>query len=132
MATHSSIPAWRIPWTEEPGRLQSIESQRVGDSNNNNVQSAAGGPQDNARWESSITFSGRDLLFHQLSIGVWLCLQAAQGCGCRPPRAGRGRQVAYADKSCPQAEGSPVSGGRSRLSFCSLICYQLLPRRMPS
>ena len=27
MATHSSIHAWRIPWTEEPGRLQSIESQ---------------------------------------------------------------------------------------------------------
>ena len=25
MATHSSILAWRIPWTEEPGRLQSIE-----------------------------------------------------------------------------------------------------------
>ena len=30
MATHSSIFAWRIPWTEEPGRLQSIGSQRVG------------------------------------------------------------------------------------------------------
>jgi len=30
MATHSSIPAWRIPWTEEPGRLQSIGSHRVG------------------------------------------------------------------------------------------------------
>jgi len=29
-ATHSSIPAWKIPWTEEPGRLQSIGSQRVG------------------------------------------------------------------------------------------------------
>ena len=29
MATHSSIPAWRIPGTEEPGRLQSMESQRV-------------------------------------------------------------------------------------------------------
>ena len=29
MATHSSILAWRIPWREEPGRLQSIESQRV-------------------------------------------------------------------------------------------------------
>ena len=27
MVTHSSIPAWRIPWTEEPGELQSIESQ---------------------------------------------------------------------------------------------------------
>ena len=30
MATHSSILAWRIPWTEEPGGLQSIKSQRVG------------------------------------------------------------------------------------------------------
>ena len=30
MATHSSIFAWRIPWTEEPGGLQSIGSQRVG------------------------------------------------------------------------------------------------------
>ena len=30
MATHSSILAWRIPWTEEPGGLQSMESQRVG------------------------------------------------------------------------------------------------------
>ena len=29
MATHSSIPAWRIPWTEEPGSLQSIGLQRV-------------------------------------------------------------------------------------------------------
>ena len=30
MATHSSILAWRIPWTEEPGKLQFIGSQRVG------------------------------------------------------------------------------------------------------
>ena len=30
MATHSSILGWRIPWTEEPGRLQSMGSQRVG------------------------------------------------------------------------------------------------------
>ena len=30
MATHSSSLAWRIPWTEEPGRLQSMGSQRVG------------------------------------------------------------------------------------------------------
>ena len=30
MATHSSILAWRIPWTEEPGGLQSVRSQRVG------------------------------------------------------------------------------------------------------
>ena len=30
MASYSSILAWRIPWTEEPGRLQSMGSQRVG------------------------------------------------------------------------------------------------------
>ena len=30
VATHSSVLAWRIPWTEEPGGLQSIVSRRVG------------------------------------------------------------------------------------------------------
>ena len=30
MATHSSMIAWEIPWTEEPGGLQSMRSQRVG------------------------------------------------------------------------------------------------------
>ena len=30
VATHSSILAWRIPWTEEPGGLQSVGSQSVG------------------------------------------------------------------------------------------------------
>ena len=38
MATHSSILAWKIPWTEEPCRVQSMGSQRVGhDLNNSNV-----------------------------------------------------------------------------------------------
>ena len=30
MAAHSSVLAWKIPWTEEPGGLQSMELQRVG------------------------------------------------------------------------------------------------------
>ena len=30
MVTHSSVLAWKIPWTEEPGSLQSMGSQRVG------------------------------------------------------------------------------------------------------
>ena len=30
MATHTSVLAWRIPWTQEPGRLQFMGSQRVG------------------------------------------------------------------------------------------------------
>ena len=29
MAAHSGVLAWRIPWTEEPGGLQAIESQRI-------------------------------------------------------------------------------------------------------
>ena len=29
MATHSSVPAWRIPWTEEPGKLQSTGSRSM-------------------------------------------------------------------------------------------------------
>ena len=29
MATHSNILAWRIPWTEKPGRIQSMGSQRI-------------------------------------------------------------------------------------------------------
>ena len=40
MSTHSSILAWRIPWTEEPGGLQSMGSQRVGhDSANSAIKS---------------------------------------------------------------------------------------------
>ena len=35
MATHSSILAWRIPWTEEPGGLQSMGHERVGLNHNN-------------------------------------------------------------------------------------------------
>ena len=38
MATHASILAWEIPWTEEPGGLQSLRLQRVrGDLNDNSV-----------------------------------------------------------------------------------------------
>ena len=35
MATHSSLLAWRIPWTEEPGGLQSMGHERVGLNHNN-------------------------------------------------------------------------------------------------
>ena len=52
MATHSRILAWRIPWTEEPGRLQSMGSQRVGLSDQTTVSnqdtaalSRRGGPE---------------------------------------------------------------------------------------
>ena len=37
MATHSRIPAWEIPWTEQPGRLQSMRSQGVGHEKESNM-----------------------------------------------------------------------------------------------
>ena len=42
LTTHSSVLAWRIPWTEEPGKLQSMGSQRVGHDlvKNNNKEKA--------------------------------------------------------------------------------------------
>ena len=45
MATDSSVPAWRIPWTEEPGGQQSMVTQRVGHDGSN----LALGPQPSAR-----------------------------------------------------------------------------------
>ena len=41
MATHSSVLAWRIPWTEKPGRLQSMGSHSVGHDWSNLVAAAA-------------------------------------------------------------------------------------------
>ena len=41
MATHSSILAWRIPWTEEPGELQSMGSQTVGHTWSDSAQHSA-------------------------------------------------------------------------------------------
>ena len=38
MATHSNVPAWRIPWTEEAGGLQSMGSHRVGYDQSNLVR----------------------------------------------------------------------------------------------
>ena len=42
MATHSSVLAWRIPWTEKPGRLQSMGSHRVGHDRSDLAAAAAG------------------------------------------------------------------------------------------
>ena len=44
MATCSCILAWKIPWTEEPGRLQSLGSQRVGQDGATEQVKVVGGP----------------------------------------------------------------------------------------
>ena len=48
MATHFSVLAWRIPWTEEPGRLQSMGLQKVGHdlvTNTHTLNLDVGGPR---------------------------------------------------------------------------------------
>ena len=50
MATHSRIHAWKIPWTEEPGGLQSMGSQRVGHDWVTSVHFSSWGFQGLARW----------------------------------------------------------------------------------
>ena len=52
-ATHSSTLAWKIPWTEETGRLQSMASQRVGHN-----------------WETSLHFTSENLIYIMLIINV--------------------------------------------------------------
>ena len=49
MATHPSILAWRTPWTEEPGGLQSTGSQRVGHDQSDKQQQQCCYEQDNRR-----------------------------------------------------------------------------------
>ena len=51
MATHSSILAWRIPWTEEPGEPQSTGSQRVGHDWATSLSLPCGGGGGNEIWE---------------------------------------------------------------------------------
>ena len=61
MATHSSILAWRIPWTEKPSRLQSIVSQRVGQN-----------------WETNTMISSVQLLSRvQLFATPWIAARQA-------------------------------------------------------
>ena len=56
MATHSSILAWKIPWTEEPGRLQSMGSQRVGHD-----------------WVTSFSLFFFLILFFNFTLLYWFC-----------------------------------------------------------
>ena len=59
MATHSSTLAWKLPWTEEPGRLQSMGSRRVDSLEKTLMLGGIGGKrrrgQQRMRWLDSIT-----------------------------------------------------------------------------
>ena len=64
MATHSSILTWRIPWTEEPGRLQSMGSQRAGLVTNTSGKVAewqSQVPTKPANWPTCLSYRGQSV-----------------------------------------------------------------------
>ena len=68
MATHSSTLAWKIPWTEKPGRLQSMGSQRVG---HNGATSLSLFKLD-SQWKFAVKF-------RELKLGLGNNLEGAMG-----------------------------------------------------
>ena len=67
MATHSRILAWEIPWTEEPGRLQTLGSQRVGHDLATEEQQQEGKVHSDLRcWLSAMEPSIGDTTSHSL------------------------------------------------------------------
>ena len=75
MATHSSIPAWRIPWTEGPYGLQSMGSQRVGHDRATEQQTLIDLTQINESFGSLII-----LEWFYLSVGCVLGLRSCKRC----------------------------------------------------
>jgi len=56
MAPHSSTLAWKIPWTEEPSRLQSMGSRRVGHDRVTSLSHIGEGNGNPLQWEAENTF----------------------------------------------------------------------------
>ena len=70
VATHSSILAWKIPWTEEPGGLQSMGSQRVGHDQSDlaHTQSV----------EFPVLYSRLSLVIYFIYSGVYMSIPVSQ------------------------------------------------------
>ena len=82
MATHSSILVWRIPWTEEPGRLQSLGSQRAGHNWSDWACMHAWGSMEGV-WAGGVSWSGQVLKRANLEIMNWIGKAASP----KPPLA---------------------------------------------
>ena len=103
MATYSSILAWRVPWIEEPGELQSAGSQRVGHDWGTNTTEAQSLPKrvlGSADWSPLLALLSRGLFFFFFFFGctteqTWSSVcTATQSCvtlcdpmDCSPPRS---------------------------------------------
>ena len=84
MATHCSILAWRIPWTEEPGGLQTIVSQRIRHNNIRNMDDFK--LQEGTFWNSDVVF----WKFPSTSTGPAAAEEGAWRCQTRSPLTGLG------------------------------------------
>ena len=79
MATYSSIPAWRIPWTEEPGRLQSMGLQESDTTwrLNHHYQTGSltwmGDGFMDMKWYDAFTYMGKLIQLYILNVTFILC-----------------------------------------------------------
>ena len=84
MATHPSILAWKIPWTEEPGRLQSMGSQRMGhDWGTEHSQSKKSGEEGRGGTWCSLSLSKSGMFFKDLFSKHFLFLSCYSPEGAR-------------------------------------------------
>ena len=95
MATHSSILAWRIPWTEEAGRLQSIGQQRVGLNRSYSMPSVLTMQEHNDILQAPIMVPGRGYF---LQIKILLILQPISSVDGKLHKAGTSSLV-YSSRS---------------------------------
>ena len=93
MATHSSILAWKISWIEEPGRLQSMGSQRVGHD-----------------WATSVLAKGQMLCVWSLFSHVWLFVTRRTMALQAPLSMGFSRQKYWSGLPCPPPGDLPDPG----------------------
>ena len=98
MATHSSILAWRIPWTEEPGGLQSIGSERVRHDQETNTHT-------HTRTHTHFRFSSLNIKDAAVHCYVW-CSCNVHTLSCPPLKWHRGLAVVCAKP----APGWPRTG----------------------
>ena len=66
MATHSSVLAWAIPWTEEPGGLQCMGLQRVGQNQANNIVTMLNAGKDTEKL-NLLHIAGGNVIWHSCS-----------------------------------------------------------------
>ena len=80
MATHSGVLAWRIPWTEEPGGLQSVESQSQTQLSNFHLCSSA------ATLASLLLLKPGDLVLASGPLHLLFCLPGVSALPTDPPQ----------------------------------------------